>query len=66
MIKKQILYVGDVVSIRFHEDDDTIIEKVTIIVNDGEESFPMGFKTTEKYTLKRIRKYTELKHGSIF
>ena len=64
--KKQILYVGDIVSIRFHEDDDTIIEKVTIIVNDGEESFPMGFKSTEKYTLKRIRKYTELKHGEVY
>lgn len=65
--KGKTLNVGDIVVVRFKEDNETIIEKTTIIVKDYEDSdnkaFPMGFKNTSYESLTRIRKCTELNDG---
>lgn len=65
--KNNKLNVGDVVVVKYKKDDFTKVEKTTIIVEDENYHFPMGFRYFEKqYTLTRIRKCTDLKHGERF
>lgn len=65
--KNNKLNVGDVVVVKYKKDDFTKVEKTTIIVEDENCHFPMGFRNFEKqHTLTRIRKCTDLKHGERF
>ena len=66
--KGKNLNIGDVVVIRYKEDDETNIEKTTIIVKDikTNKAFPMGFKNTIYESLTKIRKCTDLKNGEVF
>lgn len=63
--KNNKLNVGDVVVVKFKEDENTTIEKTTIIVEDDVKGvfFPMGFKKTIYESLTRIKKCSDLKHG---
>lgn len=64
--KGQTLNVGDIVVVRCQKDEETIIEKTTIIVKNGDSYFPMGFKDAEKMSLKLAKKHTELKNNEIY
>ena len=64
--KGQVLNVGDIVVVRYQEDEETTIEKTTIIVKSGDSYFPMGFKDAKKMSLKLAKKHTELKNNETY